>query len=168
LIFWPFGVTLPPDSKMLRRRASAGGLSVAEAVGPVELLLDAEPPEEPLLDVEAPEEPLPGVVDGTLLADGGVLAELLADAEGGAAAVSGALVQPASTRKSPDVTAAVAGQRGLRARPSVVGGGVLSVVSLVLTCSLISRSVLVPHHRTCGAERTRPPTRAGRGPRRSG
>jgi hypothetical protein len=145
LIFWPFGVTLPPDSKMLRRRASAGGLSVAEAVGPVELLADAEPPAELLPD---------GVAPGDLLPEGAALGELLAVPEpelvpaDGAVEVSGALVQAPSTRQSAEAAAAAAAVRCGRLRLPALSLGALVVVPLVLTCSLTPRSAVLGPHRT--------------------
>jgi hypothetical protein len=124
---------------MVRRRASAGGLSVLEGAAPPDLLRDGVAAGELLPEGAALAEPL---------ADGAALAEPRADGAAlapGAAELSGALVQAASTRQSAAVTAAAPAPRRRRAGPSFAGVVVLSLVPLVLTCALTPPSaVLAP------------------------
>jgi hypothetical protein len=123
---------------MVRRRASAGGLSVLEGAAPPDLLRDGVAAGELLPEGAALAEPADGAALAEPLADGAALAP-------GAAELSGPLVQAASTRQSAAVTAAAPASRRRRAGPSFAGVVVLSLVPLVLTCALTPPSaVLAP------------------------
>jgi hypothetical protein len=151
--FWPLGVTFPPDSKMVRRRASPGGLSVLDGAAFPERLADGALPPELLPDRVAPAEPPPdgaalvallpeGAALVALLPDGAALAELLVAPVGAAAGESGALVQAPRSRQSAEVIVAAAALRCWRPL-SFVGVGVLFVVPLVLTCLLTPPSAVL-------------------------